>query len=158
MRISYRLLLLVLAASWGAADVAAQFQGRLFTTPAERRLLDRLRADAVAEATGRKPSPAALTKALPSAEPLRFDGAVLRSDGPNTAWLDGRPVKLQRHVKRGMRFEPSAAPSGAVTLRLPERSRVVRLKPGQRYNPETGRVSEAFRSAAGLRGPEPDGP
>lgn len=154
---SYRLLLLVLAASWGAADVAAQFQGRLFTTPAERRLLDRLRADAVAEATGRKPSPAALTKALPSAEPLRFDGAVLRSDGPNTAWLDGRPVKLQRHVKRGMRFEPSAAPSGAVTLRLPERSRVVRLKPGQRYNPETGRVSEAFRSAAGLRGAEPEG-
>lgn len=100
--------LLALAATAGAADF-----GRLFTTPAERERLDRLRrgeAVAAPEATG--PAEAAREPAI--------TGFVKRSDGRHTIFIDGRPVATSdrragelhpREVRDDTTLPPSAVKS-----------------------------------------------
>ena len=138
----------------GAQDAGPQFQERLFTTPAERRMLDRLR-ESVPEGGApavRRPAPV-VAEPEPPADPVRVDGLVLRSGGPNTVWLDGKPVPSRPGaVSPDLRIERGADDAGTVILRARGASRTVRLKPGQRYDPGTGRVTEAFHTAAGSRG------
>ena len=158
MRVWSALMLVVLAAPSGSQEVEGQLQGRLFTTPAERRMLDRLRETAHQQATTPEPVPVIREPAPPPAEPLRLDGLVVRSGGPATVWVDGEPVTLKGETDQDIRIERGASASGGVTLRVPDQSRTVRLKPGQRYDPNTGSVTETFRSAEDPDRPVTNGP
>ncbi len=157
MRVRAALLLTVLAAPCGSEEAAVQFQGRLFTTPAERRMLDRLREGAHDETTSQTPLPT-VPEPVPPAEPLRIDGMVVRSGGPDTVWVDGEPVTLEGATSRDIRIEHGADASGGVTLRVSEQSQGVHLKPGQRYDRATGRVTEAFPIMSRPQGPGAEGP
>lgn len=55
--------------------------GRLFYTPAERAQLESARTHNVTQVA---------SQPKPSAPPLRYDGVLMRSDGPTTRWVDGK--------------------------------------------------------------------
>ena len=93
MRVAVALLLLLLAAEVARAGPF----GRLFHTPEQRAALDALRKN------GPQPPESRTVKALPSPEPARLDGYVLRSDGPSTLWINGRPTRLANRESKTRR-------------------------------------------------------
>lgn len=139
-----RLPAFVLAAA-AAAHAAAEPPpiGRLFTTPAERASLDRLR-----DAGGRAPEPAqvqgpAVTEAQaapappPPPEPISVTGIVRRSDGTSVVWINGVP-QTDQAVSRTEGGTPAA------TVMLPSGQRAT-LKAGQAVDVNTGAVGDARR-------------
>jgi len=135
----------ILLCGYAAADTA-QVPGRLFTTPEERAMLDRLRAgrpdpkppetEQASSGTGTVAGPA---------KPVRIDGVVRRSRGPSTVWVDGEALQAGGRTADGVQVRPASKVPGAVYLKVPNGERAVRLKPGQRYDPSRGVVTEAFR-------------
>ncbi|MCE3264242.1 MAG: hypothetical protein K0R43_3321 [Pseudoduganella sp.] len=158
-------LLLLLATQAGAQSFVSM--GRLFTTPSERAHLDSQRSQALSLAPGTPSAPgqAAIPGIVPGVPPepysaagaappgmppaapaggmpaeqatpapgLRLDGIVRRSNGPDMIIVNG---EVQPAPARGVL-------RGAVRLQADGRS--VTLKPGQRYDPDTGAVHEAAR-------------
>lgn len=134
-----RLALLSVFAT-GAADAAAAEGPRLFTTPQERERLDALRAEATAEELARKPErksepePAAVPEPPPR---VHLRGFVRRSGGPEAVWVNEGSTLSGSHFGEGIsagRIEGSI-----VVVTLPD-GRRVRLKPGQTWDPERGKV------------------
>ena len=113
-----------------AASADAQQLGRLFTTPAERTALDRQRGGlpppTVVEPA--LPPPAALPAALPAS--VSVDGFVRRGNGKATVWINQQAQ------------EDARIDGAAVSLPLPAGGRI-RVQPGQRLDPVTGKVEEA---------------
>ena len=99
---------------------ASQPLGRLFYTPQQRQLLDH-------------PS-TPLPRRTPNnlAPDTHYNGYVMRSDGVNTVWVNGR----ERYVDQPM------ASSGQLKL-----SATPALKPGQIYNRQMGQVQEGYQIA-----------
>lgn len=69
----------------GTGMAAPADPGRLFFTPAQRAQLEAARAR---NATPSGPGQPVSTDSVPA--PLRYDGVVIRSDGPTTRWVDGK--------------------------------------------------------------------
>lgn len=113
---------------------ADELTGRLFYTPAERAQLE----------AGRKhPAPPSADSLAPTPDTL-YNGYVQRSDGRITQWINGAPQPRQ------------AAPGKPGILKLPA---TPALKPGQEFNPETGRILEPYQRATPvLSAPEPAAP
>ena len=89
----------------GATNANAQELGRLFFTPEQRAALDARRKARVPD----KPAAAAVTESPVS----RVDGAVQRSGGKSTVWVNGETIP-----------ENSQADSARVTPRSPNPGRV----------------------------------
>lgn len=70
----------------GTGMAAPADPGRLFFTPAQRAQLEAAR---TRNATPSGPGHSVPTDSAPA--PLRYDGVVIRSDGPTTRWVDGKP-------------------------------------------------------------------
>jgi hypothetical protein len=130
----------------------AQLPGRLFTTPAERAALDAERsarpvrqaaqaAQAEREVTERQahdlPPP-------PPPEPFTMNGVVVRSSGSNTAWVDGRPVLTGEETDKGVRVDTRTLDAGGAEVTVSGSGQSLRLKPGQTFVPDEGKVSERF--------------
>jgi hypothetical protein len=73
--------LLLFVSGLGGESLAVDL-GRLFYTPAQRAELEAARARNVTQATPAAPA---------VAQPQRFDGVIIRSDGTSTRWVNGRP-------------------------------------------------------------------
>lgn len=130
--------------------------GRLFLSPAERDALDRARyADVAAEDEGDIDAAAdnrledfeATVIELP--EPtVTVDGYVERSSGPATVWINGMDsyqgnLAEQGIDARGLRLEHSR-----VRLPRPGHAAPLLLKPGQSYDPQTTRITDAYERRA----------
>lgn len=138
-----RLAILVLAVAAAHAFAEPPQIGRLFTTPAEREGLDRLR-DAGGQAPAPEPVAAAVaTEAQPAPppppppEPIAVTGIVTRSDGKSVVWINGTPQTDQHVTAR-----PGATPTATVTLPSGQRASV---KAGQAIDVTTGAVGDARR-------------
>ncbi|MEG1115146.1 MAG: hypothetical protein RSE46_08965, partial [Janthinobacterium sp.] len=108
--------------------------GRLFLSPEQRAQLDAQRYGPPA------PDPAMAAPAPPPpppppAPPVELNGVVQRSSGRSTVWLN-QEVQNEPHNRL------ASGKPGTLTLRL-SNGQVVLLKPGQRYDPASGTVSEA---------------
>lgn len=139
-----RLLAFLLA--WAATAQAAAEPpriGRLFTTPAERAGLDRLR-----DAGGRAPDPGQAQGPVaveaqpepappPPPEPIAVTGIVTRSDGKSVVWVNGVPQPDQ-----AVTSSPGKTP--AATVILPSGQKAT-LKAGQVVDVNTGAVGDARR-------------
>ena len=130
------LLLLPLACGMAAAQAPGPQLGRLFASPEQRAQLD-------AQRYGPPPADPALALPPPPlppppAPPMELNGVVQRSSGRSTVWLNQTP---QTEPYNQLGHDRSGA-TGTLTLRL-STGQVVLLKPGQRYDPATGSVSEA---------------
>jgi hypothetical protein len=136
------LALVALAAVLGprAADAdGADALGRLFLTPAERAALDRERPRAGGPAADGWPRDLLPARAVPR-QRVVLNGLVRREAGAPVVWINGRvaPAGAGSAPDRQARVAVRAA-GGA------------RLKPGQAWDPATGRISEC----AGCGAPAP---
>ncbi len=115
--------------------------GRLFTTPAERQYLDERRR---AGQHGASPparsaaAPLVAPTAQPAAAPanvITFRGFIQGRNGRTAAWLSGGEALARRPATPG-------APADQMAVKLPSGA-VVRLRPGQSYDPRRGAVLDA---------------
>ena len=123
---------------WLAAALTARRShrswGGLFLSPEQRAQLDAQRYGPPAPdpALAAPPSP---PQPPPPAPPVELNGVVQRSSGRTTVWLNQEAQnEPHNHLARGT--------PGTLTLRL-SNGQVLLLKPGQRYDPASGTVTEA---------------
>ncbi|SDL63583.1 hypothetical protein SAMN05216517_101655 [Janthinobacterium sp. OK676] len=108
--------------------------GRLFSTPEQRSALDAQRygkpaADPALAAPPAPPPPP------PPGPPVELNGVMRRSSGRSTVWLNQAPQNEPHNsLARGK--------DNTLSLTL-SNGQVVLLKPGQRYDPASGTVTEA---------------
>jgi hypothetical protein len=138
------------------SGAAADDLGRLFFDVAERAELDRMRAAAHAPAVVLAPASASEVEAEPGLEiepdtpamPLTVDGIVTRTGGRPTAWING--IDATYGDLSAVGIDASQLGIDAVRVRLPRSgdSAPLVLKPGQRFDPDAARVSEAYELRA----------
>ena len=135
MRHTLVLRALILCALLAGSALTARAQspqlGRLFLSPEQRAQLDTQRYGAP------PPDPALAAPPPPPpppAPPVELNGVVQRSSGRSTVWLN-QEAQNEPHNRL------ASGKPGTLTLRL-SNGQVVRLKPGQRYDPVSGTVSE----------------
>ena len=127
----------------------AQRLGRLFSTPDERALLDELRRER--QIVDPDPQVLEVVPDSPSVEQVTINGVVLRSGGPDSAWVNGRHVDGGARTREGVRVDTSATRGGRVKIILPSGAETVDLKPGQKIDVESGVVVEAYEHSSGAR-------
>lgn len=135
-----------------AAEVAPI--GRLFSTPAERANLDRLRQ------TAKRGEPINLANKLANEqtapevpviveelvrEQFSLDGFVRRSSGKGTTWINQIPQN-EDAVSQNIRVRQQLSKPPAVSILLPSGKRL-KLKVGQTFDAVTGRVLEVYEPA-----------
>lgn len=120
--------------------------GRLFSTPADRIELDKLRSslgqstqiyDAGAEIGENNDQELNQT-------PLLLNALIQRSDGRTTVWVNGQRLQPQG-VAEVATLRSRADKKGQIKLRLNEEQRTVIMKPGQVWDPVNQRVVEQYR-------------
>ena len=73
----------------------------------------------------------------PPAPPVELNGLVQRSSGRSTVWLNGTPQQEPHN-----QLDQGQGQGGTLSLRLSS-GQLILLKPGQRYDPASGSVTEA---------------
>lgn len=133
-------------AALGACFVtqAAEFTDqRVFTQGQERARLDRARNNVRLEPIDDAGALRAVVPAEPPRVPeVKLQGFVRRSDGPPAVWVNDRSTLEGDRVDGALRVESGRIIGQTVIVRLPD-GRRIRLKPGQRFDPDTGRVKDA---------------
>ncbi len=140
MRVSAALLLSALVLV--AGPVAAIELGRLFTSPAEREALDRLRRQERPQ-EGRVEQ-AGAESGEPRAATLELNGVVKRSGGGEVVWINGQRLEGRRGPA-GVRLYRGADRHHRVVVGLPGK-KVVTIKPGQQVDLESGKVVERYEA------------
>jgi hypothetical protein len=126
-------LLLAGALALPAAPAAAQQLGRLFFTPEQRAALDARRRARVPD----KPA------AVPTVEQpsTRIDGAVRRSGGRSTVWVNGEPVPENSRAD-GARLQSRGRRADAVSVPLGESAQRYDLRVGETLDRASGEVRD----------------
>jgi hypothetical protein len=109
--------------------------GRLFTTPVERHLLDKSRR----ENSPLIDSTASNGAAKKEAKTMVYNGVVTRSNGDRQIWIDGKIVN-GRKGPDGIRIHKGPDRDHRVTLSVPGKHKRVKVKPGQSWSLESGKV------------------
>ena len=135
-------------AGWEAAPVEPPRDafGRLFTSAAERARIDAaLAARAVAREADEAPSAAPVLSGPPArpgpARWVHVGGIVARSGRSVFAWIDGRRVGYVDPLPK----RPDPAESRAAGIRVDAGGHSILVRPGQRFDPRTGAVSDPIR-------------
>jgi len=125
-------LLVLLLAATGAQ---AQEMGRLFFTPEQRSALDARRKARVPD----KPAASPVTES-----PLtRVDGAVRRSGGKSTVWVNGEAIP-EGAQGDAARVAPGASPPGRVSVPVGENSQRYDLRVGETLDRGSGEVRDVI--------------
>jgi len=138
-------ILPLLAASF--VTQSAEFTDqRVFTREDQRERLDQARAamDVDGEETAGDGKGAAIEAPPAPLSEVRLQGFIRRSDGPPTVWLNDRSTLRGQRIDGDLTVESGRIRGQTVLIRLPD-GRRVRLKPGQRYEPESGRVTDVLQ-------------
>lgn len=143
LKISLAWLHLLFSVQVYAADL-----GRLFTTSQERSNLDTLRRNSQPSAMKERPEPQ--TIALPPAAQALTEGSVhvqgyvQRSDGKKaTVWVNQQAMQEGSQTETLQLGKLGASQQGII-IRLPHSGKKLQLKPGQVYDPQQDRISEAI--------------
>jgi len=140
---------LVLAGLVAPAAPAAEPLGRLFYTPAQRSQLDTAR-----NQRSRTTVTTDQELSTPVPEVVTFDGAVRRSDGRSTVWINNRAIHDGR-APAGLPFSSRLRADGSVRLGVAQADRPVDLKVGQSVEIISGTIAEPYhRTPATTRAAE----
>lgn len=175
MKTALLVLLLVLVTLVNVQHSSAQSLNRLFTTPAQRAQLDRIRLQSLQLAGMLAGEAATLTQELtdaaieetgeliedvsvvPEADVVyTLGGTVVRSDGSINIWINGAVYdreSLPRNMELLSPFE-----QGQIRISDPRRGTVYLLKPGQTLNLTTGELLETYQLTSGANDPLPVAP
>lgn len=128
-------LLSVLSGNIAAADGL----GYLFTTPAQRAALDRLSLKPGATVTAGEPAATTTEEEKPvPRKKVKIGGMIVNSHGKNTTWLNEDGDK---------KVKATGVSSGQVEVMLGVDGKHISLKPGQEFDPNTGKISETYQGA-----------
>ncbi len=118
--------------------------GRLFSTPAERADLDRLRQHGDSGKLVNDPAAAAVpvVPEEPVREQFTLDGFVRRSSGKGTTWINQIPQN-EGAVSQNIRVRQQLSKRPSVSILVPSGKRVS-LKVGQTFDAVTGEIIEVF--------------
>ncbi len=120
-----------------ASDAGAQALGRLFSTPAERGVLDALRRESAHAAPAEtEKEPARITPLL------TVNGLVGRERGPDSVWINGERVSRGESTSEGFRVRREEG--ARVRVILPRDEGSIRLKAGQNVDLATGSIRDAY--------------
>jgi hypothetical protein len=105
---------------------------RLFTTPQQRKALDKERTQPPPPPPGKeqKPPPRYIT----------FNGLVTRSVGPTTIWMNNESGSFQE----GFKIEEQQRQGLIIPIQLAGQKKGFTLKPGQTLNTLNGEIQENF--------------
>jgi hypothetical protein len=150
MRACLSLLAILLLPGVGSA-AGAEPIGRLFSTPAERAAIDKMRqlgqkADAPIE-----PKPE-VAPPEPEHEQITLDGFVRRSGGKSTMWVNGKPQQ-SGEISQGITVmqRPAKAPRISLLLRSGKR---LDLKAGQTFDIGTDKLIEVYEEVPAASQPQ----
>lgn len=133
------ILLLMLSANANAADGL----GYLFTTPAQRAALDRLSLKSGGTAVAAEPDAAAIEEESKAPrKKVKVGGMIVNSRGKNTTWLNQDGDK---------KVKATGVFSGQVEVTLGVDGKHISLKPGQEFDPNTGKISETYQGATNAK-------
>jgi hypothetical protein len=121
--------------------------GRLFFTPAQRASLD------VARSRRARTTLSQSEEAAPVAQTITYSGAVRRSDGKSTMWVNNRAISDNEAT--GGPIVGQVRPDGSITLSLPQSGRSVDLKPGQSVELLSGTIEEGYSRKPVASEPKP---
>lgn len=126
--------------------------GRLFSRQNERKNLDVLRQNqklkVITPQDNAQPEPTAEAAPIELPAPVTLQGFVKRSDGKSTLWVNNKAVQEDSSVdnvhigKLGKRAEKNKIGADSVNVKIPANGKQIRLKAGQRYEPETNEIRE----------------
>ena len=146
-------VLLALGAAPGpvVADTAAAATppalGRVFLTPEQRRMLDAQRPGPASQ--GDSSLPRDLLPARTAAERrVVLNGVVRRGDRGPVVWINGREVDAAVLAHGGLQMRHGPDTQNRVTLESRDDRAVVRLKPGQAWDPVSGAVTDCVQCGA----------
>ncbi len=116
-----------------AESTGAEQLDRLFTDPRQREKLDAVRRGTYKEDAEKN---AAVSN-------VRVDGLMMRSDGKNVIWVNGRST-LDNNSVNGIKTYPQSA--NASTYKVPVRveDKKIKIKPGQTWSDSTGKVKDNY--------------
>ncbi len=137
----------MLAGLLGAADAGAQELGRLFFTPEQRAALDVRR-------RARVPDKPAATPQVESPV-TRIDGAVQRSGGKSTVWVNGEAIPEGAETG-APRVTPRSANPGSVSIPAGEGAQRYDLRVGESLDRGSGEVRDVLREGEIRVGPRRD--
>lgn len=117
---------------------------RVFTREDQRQRLDRAReqmrvSEGETAESGNEPA----VQKPPKVPEVHLQGFIRRSDGPPAVWLNDRSTLRGDRIDGNLTVESGRIRGQTVLIRLPD-GRRIRLKPGQRYEPESGQVTDAL--------------
>jgi len=129
----------------------AESLGRLFTTPSQRAYIDKFKSRYI---KGEKIEPVVHTepkhkKNAASVEmPITYNGLVKRSNGKNVVWVNGVLVDSDQAQNKSHQVKVlgNVSRDNSVIVKPQGSSRVVRLKPGQKWIPEIRAVTDPHQS------------
>lgn len=144
MNTALRTLLAATALIACSVTQATEFDDqRVFTRAEDRARLDRAREGVRLESRGGGERRAVVTEP-PKVPEVRLQGFIRRSDGPPAVWVNDDNTLSGDRVEGRLQVESGRIDGQTVLIRLPD-GRYIRLKPGQRYDPDSGRVVDALR-------------
>lgn len=119
----------------GATGAQAQELGRLFFTPEQRAALDARRKARVPD----KPAAAPVAE-----QPVtRVDGAVRRSGGRSTVWVNGQAIPEGAQAD-GARVQPRSSTPGRVSVPVGESAQRFDLRVGETLDRGSGEVRDVI--------------
>ncbi|MBI3776803.1 MAG: hypothetical protein HY273_14875 [Gammaproteobacteria bacterium] len=137
--------MLFILAALSANVYAADGLGYLFTTPAQRAALDRLSLKPDGSMTAAPPE-VAVTEDGKDAPPkkVKISGMIVSSHGKNTTWINHDGDK---------KVKSTGVSGGQVEVTLGADGKHISLKPGQEFDPGTGKISETYQGATATKLP-----
>jgi len=143
MRACLSLLAVLLLPGVAAAAAGTEPIGRLFSTPAERTNLDKLRqlGEKSGAANREKPDGDAAPPE-PEHEQITVDGFVRRKGGKSTTWINGR-TQSGSVISQGITVLQRRAKAPRIALSLRSGKRIY-LKPGQTFDINSDKVIEVY--------------
>lgn len=107
--------------------------GRLFTTPQQRHKIDAFR----------KGKSVGITHEQSSPTDVNVQGMVIRSDGKSTVWVNGKST-LESSRVGGVDVKLNSLNHKTDSVTVVINNKAVRLKPGQVWSEDSGKVTDSY--------------